>query len=415
MRYLLKGGLILGETPADILIEDGRITKIGDVRADGAEVIDVGGRFVLPALADPHVHAREPGFEHKETLETVSWAAVAGGYAHVGVMPNTSPPIDSPEMVRALKARSENLPVGIHVVGAITKGREGRELTEMGLMREAGAFAFSDDGSWVSDPSVMLNALIYASHMGVPLITHAEVPELARGFANYDAVGIKYGMRFRSPLAEELAIYRDARMASLVGAHLHVAHISTPDGLEVALSFRERGARITTEITPHHLLFSTDRIPFYDPTFRVNPPIRSEADRRAMVDAFRKGLIDFVATDHAPHAYYEKEAPLTDASPGVEGLETAFSALYTHLVLTGEMSLRDLLVRMSARPADFLGVAVSLSEGSEANLFVFDQDAEWKVREEDLRSASKNNPFLGKVLRGRVLMTFAKGSLAYRR
>ncbi len=415
MRYLLKGGLLYGESPADVLIEDGRIVEVGDVKGGADEEIDLKGRYVLPALVDPHVHAREPGFEYKEDLASVSEAAAAGGYSHVAVMPNTSPPIDTPEMIRSLRARSEDLPVYVCFVGAITKGREGKELVEMGLMKEAGAVAFSDDGHWVKDPAVMFNALTYASHVGLPVITHAEVPELAKGFAHYDTTNLKYGMRFRTALAEELAVYRDVRMAEITGAHIHVAHVSARESLNLISQFKERGVKVTAEVTPHHLLFSTDRIPFYDPLYRVNPPIRSEEDRLALVEALKSGLIDFVATDHAPHAHYEKEAPLTDALPGIEGLETAFSALYTHLVLTGDLHLRDLIALMSERPARFLGVEVGVEEGREANLFVFDQDAEWTVSEGDLRSKSGNNPFVGTTLRGRVILTFAKGRLTYRR
>ena len=415
MRYLLKGGLLYGESPADILIEDGRIVEIGDVKGGADEEIDVRGRYVLPALVDPHVHAREPGFEYKEDLTSVSEAAAAGGYAHVAVMPNTSPPIDTPEMLRSLRARSETLPIHIHFVGAITKGRKGKEIVEMGLMKEAGAVAFSDDGDWVRDPSVMFNALIYASYVGLPVITHAEVPELARGFAHYDSTNLKYGMKFRMAFAEELAVYRDVRMAAITGAHIHVAHVSTRESLSLIAQFKEKGVRVTAEATPHHLVFSTERIPFYDPLYRVNPPIRSEEDRVALMEALKSGLIDFVATDHAPHARYEKEAPLTDALPGIEGLETAFSALYTHLVLSGELHLKDLLSLMSERPARFLGVDVRIEEGREANLFVFDQEAKWVVSEEDIRSKSKNNPFLGATLRGRVILTFARGKPVYRR
>ncbi len=415
MRYLLKRGLLYGETPADILIEDGRIVKIGDVSEGADEVIDLNERYVLPALVDPHVHAREPGQEYKEDLTSVSQAAATGGYAHIAVMPNTDPPVDTPEVLRSLRSRADGLPVYVHFVGAITKGRKGQEIVEMGLMKDEGAVAFSDDGNWVSDPAVMFNALVYASHLKAPIITHAEVPELARGFAHYDPVNLKYGMRFRPALAEELAVYRDARMAEITGAHLHVAHVSAKETVSLIREFKGRGVKITAEVTPHHLVFSTDKVPFYDPTFRVNPPIRSEEDRLALLSALKEGVIDFVATDHAPHAYYEKEAPLTDALPGIEGLETAFSALYTHTVLTGDLSLKDLVNVMSKKPARFLGVDVSIAEGKEANLFVFDQDADWKVSEEDIRSKSRNNPFLGGTLRGRVIVTFAKGNLVYRR
>ncbi|NPB02846.1 MAG: dihydroorotase [Thermotogae bacterium] len=405
----------MGETPADILVEEGKIKKIGNVSEGADEVIDIQGRFVLPGLVDPHAHAREPGQEHKETLDSLSEAAVRGGYTHVAVMPNTSPPIDTPELVRSILRRAEGLAVHIHVIGALTKGRKGGELVEVGLMKEAGVIALSDDGDWVTDASVMFNALTYAAYFNLPIITHAEVPELAGGFAHYDPITLKYGMKFRLSLAEELAVYRDGRLAQIAEAHLHVAHVSAAETLEIIRSLKNKGVKITAEVTPHHLLFSTERIPLHDPLFRVNPPIRSEKDRLALIDALKEGIIDFVATDHAPHSLYEKEAPISEAAAGIEGLETAFSALFTHLVKTGEISLKDLVRWMATEPGHFMGVSTAIEVGKEANLVVFDQDARWVPSEKDLASAGKNNPFLGKELCGRVILTFAKGKPVYQR
>jgi dihydroorotase, multifunctional complex type len=410
MRVLVKGCILEGERRVNILVEEGIISKVSEEEINtDAEVIEAEGIWAIPGLVDLHVHTRVPGQEYKEDLESVSRAALKGGYTHILSMPNTDPPIDSPEILEYALSLAKDLPIYVFFTATLTKGRKGREMVEMGMLHGMGAKGFTDDGSWVEDDSVMLNLCTYASYFGCKIISHAEKPSLSRGFANYDINTLKYGMRFRLPIAEELAVYRDCRIAELTGCHLHIAHISYSRSVEIVKKFKEMGVKVTCEVTPHHLIFSTDRIDLYNPNFICNPPIRDEENRKALVKALREGIIDFIATDHAPHAYHEKEAPVGETLPGIEGLETAFSALYTHLVLKGELDLKTLIDAMSRKPAKFLGVDNSIREGNEANFFLFDPNERWVVKEEDILSKGKNNPFLGSELVGKVVGVFAKG------
>jgi len=410
MRVLVKGCILEGERRVNILVEEGIISKVSEEEINtDAEVIEAEGIWAIPGLVDLHVHTRIPGQEYKEDLESVSRAALKGGYTHILSMPNTDPPIDSPEILEYALSLAKDLPIYVFFTATLTKGRKGREMVEMGMLHGMGAKGFTDDGSWVEDDSVMLNLCTYASYFGCKIISHAEKPSLSRGFANYDINTLKYGMRFRLPIAEELAVYRDCRIAELTGCHLHIAHISYSRSVEIVKKFKEMGVKVTCEVTPHHLIFSTDRIDLYNPNFICNPPIRDEENRKALVKALREGIIDFIATDHAPHAYHEKEAPVGETLPGIEGLETAFSALYTHLVLKGELDLKTLIDAMSRKPAKFLGVDNSIREGNEANFFLFDPNERWVVKEEDILSKGKNNPFLGSELVGKVVGVFAKG------
>jgi len=410
MRVLVKGCLLEGERRVNILVEDGLISKIseGEIK-DEAEVIEADGLWAIPGLVDLHVHTRVPGQEYKEDLKSASFAALKGGYTHILSMPNTDPPIDSPEVFEYVLSLAKDLPIYVFFTATLTKGRMGKEMVEMGILKRMGAKGFTDDGSWVDDDGVMLNLCTYASYFGCTVISHAEKPSLSTGFANYDINTLKYGMRFRLPLAEELAVYRDCRIAEITGCRLHIAHISYHRSVEIVREFKERGVKVTCEVTPHHLIFSTDKMEIYNPNLICNPPIRDEENRKALVRALKEGVIDFIATDHAPHAYYEKEAPVGETLPGIEGLETAFSALYTHLVLKGEIDLKTLIDAMSRKPANFLGVDTSIREGNEANFFLFNPNEKWLVKGEDIISKGKNNPFLGSELVGRVVGVFAKG------
>ncbi|MEO0175289.1 MAG: dihydroorotase [candidate division WOR-3 bacterium] len=411
MKYLVKNCLLEGGEKVDILVEGGKIVSLStkSLKVDDALVIDAEGLWAIPGLVDMHTHARVPGQEHKETLESLSKAALRGGYTHLLIMPNTEPPIDSPEVFEYVKMLTKGLPVNVFISATITKGRMGKELVEMGMLKEGGAKAFTDDGNWVEDDFVMLNACTYASNFDVMVISHSEKPQLSKGFANYDEKTLKYGMKFRLPISEELAVYRDCRLAEISGCHLHVAHISYYGSVEVIKMFKERGANITCEVTPHHLIFSTDNIEPYNPNFICNPPIRDEENRRKLVRALKEGFIDIVATDHAPHAYYEKEITVDETLPGIEGLETSFSALYTHLVLPGDMDIKTLIDVMSHKPAKLLGIDNSIREGNEANFFLFNPNIKWVVKGSDILSKGKNNPFIGKELRGRVVSVFCKG------
>ncbi len=416
MKLLIKGALIEGERKASVLVEDGKISRISteDINVSDAEVVNAEGLWLLPGLVDLHVHTRVPGYEHKEDLNTVSLAAIYGGFTHILAMPNTDPPVDSPEIITSLYSISKDLPVNVFFAAAITKGRKGYEITEMGLLKESGARAFTDDGSWVPSDSVMLNACIYASEFDLLIISHAEKPELAGGFANYDINNLKSGMKFRLSLAEELAVYRDCRFAEVSGCRMHIAHISSKEAVKVLSMFRDRGARISCEITPHHLIFSTDKVDIYNPNYICNPPIRDEENREFLVESLKNGTIDIIATDHAPHPYYEKETVVKDTPPGIEGLETAFSAIYTYLIKKGEVGIGRILQAMSYTPASYLGVDTSIKEGNEANFFLFDPKIKWRVSPEDIVSKSKNNPFIGRELEGKVVATYCKGKFIRR-
>ncbi len=410
MRFLIRGCLLEGERRVNVLVENGLISKISEDEIDtDAEIINAEGLWAIPGLVDLHVHARVPGQEHKEDLESLSKAAIKGGYTHVLSMPNTDPPIDSPEVLERVISLAKDLPIYVFFTATLTKGRKGKEMVEMGIMKKIGAKGFTDDGSWVEDDAVMLNVCTYASYFDCKVISHAEKSSLSTGFANYDINTLKYGFRFRLPLAEELAVYRDCRIAEITGCQLHIAHISYHRSVDIVKAFKDRGVRVTCEVTPHHLIFSTDRMDPYNPNLICNPPIRDEENRMALVKALKEGIIDFIATDHAPHAYHEKEAPVGETLPGVEGLETAFSALYTYLVLKGELDIKTLIWAMSKNPANFLGVDTSIREGNEANFFLFDPNESWVVRREDISSKGKNNPFLGSKLMGRIVGIFAKG------
>ncbi len=416
MRYLIKNALIEGKYKANVLIEKGKIRSISDreLEVEEAEVIKADGLWLLPGLVDLHVHSRVPGGEHKEDFKTLTEAALNGGYTHIVCMPNTDPPVDTPEMISYLYTITKNLPVNIFFTGTITKRREGNEIVEIGLMKKAGAVGFTDDGNWVKRADVMLNACIYARKFDAMLISHAEEPTLSKGYANYDKIMLKHGLKFRLPISEEIAVYRDCRLSELTNCHIHIAHVSSAGSVEIIKKFKEKGARVSAEITPHHLIFSTENIDPYDPIFRCNPPIRDEENRKKLVEALKDGVIDVVATDHAPHAYYEKERPIMEALPGIEGLETAFSSLYTHFVLRGMLSLSTLLDVMSYNPGRMLGVDNSIREGNHANFFLFDPKVKWKVKKEDILSKSKNNPFIGRELTGRVVAVFSKGKFLRR-
>ncbi|EJF05825.1 dihydroorotase-like cyclic amidohydrolase, partial [Thiovulum sp. ES] len=255
------------------------------------------GLWAIPGLVDLHVHARTPGQEHKEDLESVSRAALEGGYTHILSMPNTEPPIDSPEVLEYVQSLAKDLPIYVFFAATLTKGRKGKEMVEMGILSRMGAKGFTDDGSWVEDDAVMLNLCAYASHFNCRIISHAEKSSLSTGFANYDLNTLKYGMKFRLPLAEELAVYRDCRMAEITGCQLHIAHISYHRSVEIVKKFKEMGVKVTCEVTPHHLIFSTENIDLYDPNFVCNPPIRDEENRKALLKALKEGIIDFIATD----------------------------------------------------------------------------------------------------------------------
>ena len=393
-----------------ITVTDGVISAIeaGDTGTSGA--------VVAPAFVDPHVHLRSPGREDEETLRSGTEAAAAGGYCAILAMPNTDPVVDSASVLRALveRAREEaTIPTGF--MASISKGQRGEELTEMVELARAGAVAFTDDGKPVTSAGLMRRALQYGALTKFPLALHCEEPSLSRGgHAHEGAVSAELGLGPYPSAAESVMVERDCALAELEHRPIHVMHLSARESVEAVERAQEAGVPATAEVTPHHLVLTDEAVRSLDPNVKMNPPLRSEEDRSALVDALRSGVISCIATDHAPHARHEKDVPFEDAPFGVTGLETAFSVLYTHLVLSGQLTLETLLERMSSGPARAFGLDEPRIEvGARANLVVLDLDAEWTVTEEGFRSLSANSWLLGETLRGRVVQTVADGRVVY--
>lgn len=375
------------------------------------------GRLVIaPAFVDPHVHLRTPGREDEETIRSGTEAAAAGGYCAILAMPNTEPVVDSAAVLGALveRARTEAVvPTGF--TAAISKGQRREELTEMAELAGAGAVAFTDDGRPVASAGLMRRALQYASLTGLRLALHCEEPSLSHGGqAHEGAVSAELGLGPYPAAAESLMVERDLSLAGLEGRPIHLQHLSARASVEALDRALAQGARATAEATPHHLVLTDEAVRSLDANLKMNPPLRAAADREALRDAVRRGAVSCVATDHAPHARHEKDVPFEEAPFGVTGLETAFAALYTHLVLPGELSLETLLERMSAGPARAFGLVEPRVEvGARANLVALDLEAEWAVSEDGFRSLSANSWLLGESLRGRVVQTVADGRVVF--
>ena len=367
---------------------------------------------VAPAFVDPHVHLRTPGREDEETLASGTRAAAAGGYCAILGIPNTDPVVDSAAVLGALveRARAEAVvPTGF--MAAISKGQRGEELAELAELADAGAAAFTDDGLPVVSAGLLRRALQYSGLAGRPLALHCEEPSLSRGgHAHEGAVSAELGLGPYPSQAESVMVERDLALAGAEDRQLHVMHVSARESVDALRRARAAGVDASGEVTPHHLVLTDEAVRSLDPNVKMNPPLRAEDDRRALIDALRDGTLGVVATDHAPHARHEKDVPFEEAPFGVTGLETAFSALHTYLVVPGELSLETLLERMSAGPARVFGLPEPRIEvGERANLVVLDLEAEWEVTEDGFRSLSANSWLLGETLRGRVLRTIADG------
>ncbi len=425
----------------DLLVRGGAVAQLGapgTLTADGAEVVDGHGRlYATSAFFDPHVHLRSPGQEHKEDIESGTRAAAAGGYGAVIAMPNTDPPIDSSQrlrLVRETAAAKAHVPVGN--LGALTCGLDGERLTEMDALREQGALGFTDDGHPVANAGVLREALQHQRECGGTIALHEEDRSLSRGGAMHEgALSAQLGIPGIPCSSEASMVARDAVLAGSEGARVHFQHLSCIASVQALAAAKAGGAAVSAEVTPHHLLLTDQAVRGIreqggvvevdrggvegsgrglDTRAKMNPPLASEADRKALVEALRTGTIDCVATDHAPHAQAEKALSFTGAPMGTTGLETAFAALYTELVLPGVMSLGVLLERMTAGAALFGLPVPTIARGAEANIVLIDLDAEWLAGEHGWQSRSASCCFAGRRLRGKVLLTVAVGAVAYR-
>lgn len=399
----------------DLVIRDGMIG--GD--PDGLERVDGTGLVAVPGFVDPHVHFRTPGREDTEDIATGSAAAAAGGFVTVVAMPNTIPPTDSASIVGSLLDQAgRDAVVRVGFYAAITRGQEGRTLTEQGELADLGVVGFSDDGRPVANAAVMRRALRYQQVTDLPLVLHEEDADLSAGGVMHEGtVSTKLGLQGIPGISESVQVARDAELAAYEGARIHICHVSAAETVEVIRRAKARGIRITAEVSPHHLVLTDEAVADLDASkHKMNPPLRSEDDRRALIAALVDGTIDCVATDHAPHAVHEKERTFEEAPFGVTGLETAFAACHTHLVRTGEMSLELLVRRMSADAAAVVDLPVpTLADGAVADVALLDLEATDIVGETGFQSRSDNSCFLGDTLTGRVTMTIAGGQLAWRR
>ena len=420
---LLRGGRVVDpsqslDEAADVLLRDGRVTHIGrDIGTpDDVRVLDVSGLVVCPGLIDLHVHLREPGQEHKETIASGARAAVAGGFTAVCAMPNTDPPIDDPASVGYVRASGIRAGLArVYPTGAVSVAQKGERLTEIGEMIEAGAVAITDDGRPVATAGLMRLALEYARTFGIPVASHCEDSSLARGGSmNEGTVSTRLGLAGIPNAAEDVGIARDLLLAELTGGRLHVQHVSTRAGVAMIRAAKDRGVAVTAEATPHHFTLTDAAVEEFDTDAKVNPPLRSADDRAAVIAGVADGTLDVIATDHAPHHYDEKEQAFEDAPFGLIGLETALALGITELVEKRVIDLPTLVHRMSTAPAHAFALpGGTLRSGAIADVTVFDPALEWTVDPKQLRSRSRNTPFAGRTLRGRAVYTVVNGRIVY--
>jgi len=428
------------QQPADMLLRDvhvldprAELDARHDVRVRGGEIAEIGppgtlayapeeellegqGRHLLPAFFDPHVHMRTPGQEHKEDLDSGTRAAAAGGYAAVLAMPNTDPVLDSAPLLRSLReAAAREARVSIGFLPSITRGLLGDQLTEMAELRQEGAVGFTDDGRPVQSAGMLRKALQYQRLCGGVIALHEEDPTLSRGGAMHEgAVSAALGIGGIPSVSESTMVARDAALAGYEGARVHFQHLSCVASVHAVAHAKAQGWRVSAEVSPHHLLLTEEHVRAMDTRMKMNPPLATEADRQALVEGLRCGTIDCVATDHAPHAREEKEVPFEQAPMGTTGLETAFAALYTGLVLPGVVGLDTLVARMTAGAELFELPTPRIAPGEAANVTLVDLDAEWLAGERGWESRSENSCFAGQKLQGKVLLTLCRGAVAYR-
>tara|TARA_B100000965_G_scaffold406016_1_gene442457 strand:- start:4947 stop:6236 length:1290 start_codon:yes stop_codon:yes gene_type:complete len=415
-KLLLKGGRIIDPFSkktfvGDLLVENGTISKIADsISSKGKDfnVVDCKGLIVTHGFCDIHAHFREPGREDKENLLSGSLAALAGGFTQVCTMPNTDPIIDSPEHIYYIASKSKNLPIDIFPIGAVSKNSEGEHLTEMMLMKKNGAIAFTDDGMSIQNPQFMKLALTYAKMVDLPILNHSEDIYLRNeGVMNASKTSSNLGLKGNTSLAEAIMVYRDLLLASSLDAKFHLLHVTTKEAVDLIKQFKSKN--ITSEVCPHHLYFSDEDIDAFNTNLKVGPPIRSKADRKKLIEAVKSGVIDCIATDHAPHTLEDKETTFNDAEFGMIGLESCFGVVNKVLVKENGMSLKSLIEKLTVNPRKVMNIDRDLFEvGKKAQITIIDPNQKWTFSNEDIYSKSSNSPFIGHDMVGKVKHVVSK-------
>lgn len=421
MSLLLKNGMILeqGEkVRKDILIENGMIARMDErIGTEAEETLDLGGKLVTPGLVDVHVHLREPGGEHKETIETGTLAAARGGFTAVCPMPNTRPVPDTVETMHRIKQRiRETAHVKVLPYASITTRQLGRELVDFEGLREAGAFAFTDDGVGVQNADMMLQAMYKGAETGMPIVAHTEENTLIHGGSIHEGkTSEKLGIQGIPAVTESVHIARDVLLAEEAGCHYHVCHVSTKESVRIIRDAKRAGINVTAEVTPHHLVLDDTDIVDKDPNFKMNPPLRAPEDRKALIEGLLDGTIDCIATDHAPHAEDEKAVGIETAPFGITGSENAFQLLYTKLVKTGVFTLGQLVDLLTVRPSEVFGLGMGvLAEGRAADITVIDLEKQYVLDKNEFYSKARNTPFHGEQLEADIYMTIVDGNVAYK-
>ncbi|MDM7921690.1 MAG: dihydroorotase [Pyrinomonadaceae bacterium] len=425
MKLLISNGHLIDpaapeNTGMNVLIEDGRVSawlRQNEPVPDGCEVFDASGLLVAPGFIDLHVHLREPGQEHKETIASGCAAAVAGGWTSVCPMPNTNPVNDNAAITRYMIEQAQNAGLAnVFPIGAITKSSDGAELAEMGEMKAAGAVAVSDDGRPVPNAGIMRRAMQYARDFGLPVIDHCEDKSLSSGGVMHEGkISLLLGLKGMPALAEEIDAVRDIILARETGAHIHIAHVSTKGAIEAVRRAKNEGINVTCEVTPHHFTLTDRSVEGYDTNYKMAPPLRSEEHLQAVIEGIKDGTIDAIATDHAPHHHDEKALEFDRAPFGITGLETGVGLAFNELVHKGIISLERLVELCSTNPAEIFGLAErgTLKPGSIADITMIDPEHKWVYRNSESRSRSKNCPFDGWEFTGRAVATFVGGKLVY--
>lgn len=425
MNILIQNGYVIdpkSETEGyyDILIKDDRVWKVAekilpDDNSTVDRVIDASGKFIMPGFIDLHVHLREPGYEYKEDIRSGSMAAAAGGFTTICAMPNTNPPLDNPEILQQVYKEAKKAAVNIHIIGAITKGQEGKVLVDIPALVKAGAVAISEDGKSLMDTALYKKAMEEAAKIDIPVFAHCEDNYLAAdGVINAGEKAKELGLPGISNAVEDIIVARDIMLAREAGAKLHLCHCSTKGSTYMLDIAKRKGYDVTGETCPHYFTLSDRDIPGDDSNFKMNPPLRSQEDVEAIKLALKNDILDVIATDHAPHSEVEKKESMIKAPFGIVGLETAFSVSWTWLVKTGLLTYRQLVEKMSVNPAKILGIDRGcIGEGAIADIVIIDPDMEYTIDKSQFFSKSKNTPFHGKKVCGRVLYTIVSGKVKY--